>query len=61
MGDSSITIGIFSVPFSIERSMTSGGEEAGEDTEKCDPDSGEFETVTRPASVGEEWATELRS
>jgi hypothetical protein len=61
MGDSSMTIGVFAVPCSIERSMISGREEAGEDTEECNPDSGEFKTVTRPASVGEEWAAELRS
>jgi len=60
MGDSSMTIGVIAVPCSIERSMTSGREEAGEDTEECSPDSGEFETVTRPASVGEEWAAKLR-
>jgi hypothetical protein len=59
MGDSSMTIGVFAVPCSIERSMISGREEAGEDTEECNPDSGEFETVTRPASAGEEWAAEL--
>jgi hypothetical protein len=61
MGDSSMTIGVFAVPCSIERSMISGREEAGEDTEECNPDSGEFETVTRPALVGEEWGAELRS
>jgi hypothetical protein len=53
MGDSSMTIGVIAVPCSIERSMISG-REAGEDIEECNPDSGEFETVTRPASVGEE-------
>jgi hypothetical protein len=26
---------------------------------ECNPNSGEFEMVTRPASVGEEWAAEL--
>jgi hypothetical protein len=59
MGDSSMTIGVLAVPCSIERSMISGCEEAGEDTEECNPDSGEFETVIRP--VGEVWAAELRS
>jgi hypothetical protein len=61
MGDSSTTIGVFAVPCSIERSMTSGREEAGDDTGECNPGSREFEMVTRPASVGEEWAGELRS
>lgn len=46
MGDSSMTIGVFAVPCSIERSMTSAREEAGEDTEECNSDSGVFETVT---------------
>ena len=41
--------------------MTSGPEETGEDTEECNPDSGEFETVTRPTSVGEERGAELSS
>ena len=61
IGDSSMTIGVFAVPCSIERSMTSGREEAGHDTGECNPDSGESEMVTRPASVGEEWAAELRT
>jgi hypothetical protein len=62
LGDSSMTIGVFAVPCSIERSMTSGPEKTGEVTEECNPDSGEFETVTRPtSSVGEEWAAALRS
>ena len=46
MDDSSMTIGVFAVPCSIERSMTSGREEAGEDTEECNSDSGEFERLT---------------
>src|SRR5216684_7083446 len=60
-GDSSMTIGVFAVPCSIERSMMSGREEVGEDTGECDPDSWEFERVTRPASVRIESAAELRS
>lgn len=61
MGDSSITIGVIAVPCSIDRSMISGPEETGEDNEERNPDSGEFETVTRPTSVGEERADELSS
>lgn len=54
MGDPSIIIGNFADPCSIERSMTSVRDKAGEATE-------ESETETRPTSVGGVSTAELVS